>query len=152
MSALHALCEGKPSDVHWQQGRSWLLGENGGMGGCRQRHTQSHGYYLWDTFYKSPHSYSKPWRFPAINSACIFWPTLYPALSLHRSSEVSSKSRAAPMDLEPTILAVLSSNADSLVSVNDPDTMTNEPMWPTDKEMCGADADQLSVEASIGVF
>src|SRR5882724_7932952 len=85
MSALHALCEGKPSDVHWQQGRSWLLGENGGMGGCRQRHTQSHGYYLWDTFYKSPHSYSKPWRFPAINSACIFWPTLYPALSLHRS-------------------------------------------------------------------
>src|SRR5882724_13704803 len=27
-SALHALCEGKPSDVHWWQGRSWLLGEN----------------------------------------------------------------------------------------------------------------------------
>src|SRR5882724_9845212 len=56
------------------------------------------------------------------------------------------------MDLEPTILAVPSSDADSLVSVNDPDTMTNEPMWPTDEEMRGADADQLSVEASIGLL
>jgi len=28
MSALHTLCEGKPSNVHWWQGQSWLLGEN----------------------------------------------------------------------------------------------------------------------------
>src|SRR5882724_1423663 len=28
MSALRTLCEGNPSDVHWRQGRSWLLGEN----------------------------------------------------------------------------------------------------------------------------
>ena len=27
-SALRALCEGKPHDVHWRQGRSWLLGED----------------------------------------------------------------------------------------------------------------------------
>jgi len=27
------------------------------------------------------------------------------------------------------------------------DTMTNEQTWPTDEEMCGADADQLCVEA-----
>src|SRR5882724_10179879 len=27
-SALHALCEGKLSNVHWRQGQSWLLGEN----------------------------------------------------------------------------------------------------------------------------
>src|SRR5882724_2191280 len=76
----------------------------------------------------------------------------WPSQILSASSKVSGKSRAAPMDLEPTILAVPSSDADSLVSVNDPDTMTNEPMWPTDEEMHGADADQLSVEASIGVF
>ena len=56
------------------------------------------------------------------------------------------------MDLDPTILASPSSNTDSLVLVNDPDTMTNEQMWPTDKEMHGADADQLSVVASISVF
>jgi len=62
------------------------------------------------------------------------------------------------MDLEPTVLAVLSSDTDSLVLVNDPDTMTNEQTWPTDEEMCGADADQLCVEAhglpdtSISVF
>jgi len=55
------------------------------MGGHRQRHAQGHRCYPWDTFYKSPGSYLKPWRFPAINSACIFQPTLYPALSLHRS-------------------------------------------------------------------
>jgi len=51
------------------------------------------------------------------------------------------------MDLEPTVLAVPSSDADSLVSVNDPDTMTNEQTWPTDEEMRGADADHLPVEA-----
>jgi len=28
MSALCTLCEGKLSDVHWQQGQSWLSGEN----------------------------------------------------------------------------------------------------------------------------
>jgi len=56
------------------------------------------------------------------------------------------------MHLEPTILAVPSSYADSLVSFNDPDTMTNELMWPTDQEMHGADDDQLSAEARIGVF
>lgn len=27
-SALRALCEGKPHDVQWRQGRSWLLGED----------------------------------------------------------------------------------------------------------------------------
>jgi len=56
------------------------------------------------------------------------------------------------MDLEPTILDVLSSNADSLVMVNDPDTMMNEQMWPTNKEMHGADVDKLSIEAIISVF
>src|SRR5882724_7569569 len=25
MNALHTWCEGKPSNVHWQQGQSWLL-------------------------------------------------------------------------------------------------------------------------------
>jgi len=34
------------------------------------------------------------------------------------------------MDLEPTVLAVPSSDADSLVSVNDPDTTTNEKCGP----------------------
>src|SRR5882724_7901855 len=126
------------------------------MGGCRWRHAQNHGNYLQDAFYKLPHSYSKPWRFLAINSACIFQPTLYPALSLHRSflhhPRFLERAGLHNVDLEPTILAVLSSNADYLVLVNDPDTMTNEQMWPTDKEMHGADADQLSVVASISVF
>jgi pre-rRNA-processing protein TSR1 len=27
-SALRALCEGKPHDVQWRQGRSWMLGED----------------------------------------------------------------------------------------------------------------------------
>jgi len=62
------------------------------------------------------------------------------------------------MDHEPTVPAFPSFDADSLDLVNDPDTMTNEQTWPTDEEMCGADADQLCVEAhglpdtSISVF
>lgn len=28
ISALRALCEGKPHDVNWRQGRSWILGED----------------------------------------------------------------------------------------------------------------------------
>ena len=47
------------------------------------------------------------------------------------------------MDHEPTVPAFPSFDADSLDLVNDPDTMTNEKTWPTDKEIHGADANKL---------
>ena len=46
------------------------------------------------------------------------------------------------MELEPTLLAKPASDADSLISTNDPDAMANEQTWPTDEEMRGAE--QLS--------
>jgi pre-rRNA-processing protein TSR1 len=44
------------------------------------------------------------------------------------------------MDIEPTVLAVPDpSDADSLVSSNDPDDLGNEQTWPTEEEMRGTD-------------
>lgn len=51
------------------------------------------------------------------------------------------------MDLEPITLAIPTSDADSLISTNDPDTMANEQTWPTDEEMRDGDAEQLSTAA-----
>ena len=160
-SALRALCEGKPSDVHWRQGRSWMLGENveweaveGGtlkvtgvirgmpLSTNRLIHVPNHGDFQLSTV-------------RVYSSQPLLFIT-YPSQILSAPSGVFRKGGAAPMDLEPAVLAVPSSDADSLVSVNDPDTTTNEQTWPTDEEMCGADAEQLSDEghslpdASIG--
>ena len=41
------------------------------------------------------------------------------------------------MDVEPSTLATPDSDADSLVSSNDPDDMANEQTWPTEEEMQG---------------
>jgi len=68
------------------------------------------------------------------------------------SSEVLAKSRAVPMDLEQPFWLSCHPNTDSLVLVIDPDTMTNEQNEAHRQGDGGADADQLSVEASIGVF
>src|ERR1700691_5148127 len=45
------------------------------------------------------------------------------------------------MEVEPTVLAAPDpSDADSLVSSNDPDDLGNEQTWPTEEEMQGSDA------------
>lgn len=54
------------------------------------------------------------------------------------------------MDIEPTIVAEPdSSDADSLVSSNDPDDLGNEQTWPTEEEMHGS---ELPAQTSDGML
>lgn len=55
------------------------------------------------------------------------------------------------MELEPLTLVNPNSDADSLISTNDPDTMANEQTWPTDEEMHGADAEEIPTSAETGL-
>jgi len=53
------------------------------------------------------------------------------------------------MDVEPTVLAEPDpSDADSLVSSNDPDDLGNEQIWPTEEEMQGT-GNVLSADGTL---
>lgn len=54
------------------------------------------------------------------------------------------------MEVEPTVLAEPdASDADSLVSSNDPDDLGNEQTWPTEEEMQGTDNVTLSADGTL---
>jgi pre-rRNA-processing protein TSR1 len=54
------------------------------------------------------------------------------------------------MEVEPTVLAEPDpSDADSLVSSNDPDDLGNEQTWPTEEEMHGFDDDSQRAEGTL---
>ncbi|OCH93743.1 ribosome biogenesis protein tsr1 [Obba rivulosa] len=128
LNAVRALCEGRPGDPKWREGRSWLLGENlewedgtlrvtgvvRGMALSPNRlvHLPNHGDFQISKIMSAP-------------------------LPSHRKSNGSGD-----MEIEATLLAEPdASSADSLVSSNDPDDMANEQTWPTEEEMRGAEND-----------
>jgi len=54
------------------------------------------------------------------------------------------------MEVEPTVLAEPdASDADSLVSSNDPDDLGNEQTWPTEEEMQGTDNITLPADGTL---
>ncbi|KAF8498834.1 ribosome biogenesis protein tsr1 [Hysterangium stoloniferum] len=123
INVIRALCEGKPSDVQWRQGRTWLLGE------------------------------TVEWEDQATGLLKVTGVIRGLSLSVNRLVHIpnygdfqqlkivsaprpaSRKGTLVSMDLEAATLAVPTSDADSLISLNDPDTMANEQTWPTDEEM-----------------
>ncbi|OJT15429.1 Pre-rRNA-processing protein TSR1 -like protein [Trametes pubescens] len=123
LNAIRALCEGKPSDVKWREGRSYILGEKvdwtedgvlsvtGVVRGAhlsanRLVHIPNHGDF----------------QIVKILSAPL--------------PRLTKSGTAATMDIEPQQLAEPEpEDADSLVSSNDPDDMANEQTWPTEEEM-----------------
>ncbi|KAI1795604.1 ribosome biogenesis protein tsr1 [Ganoderma leucocontextum] len=123
LNTVRAICEGKPSDVKWRDGRSWVLGEKidwadgvlsvtGVVRGAhlsanRLIHIPNHGDFQVEKVVSAP----------------------VPRHSKH----------GAGMDIESQLLAEPDgSSADSLVSSNDPDDMANEQTWPTEEELRGA--------------
>ncbi|KAH9942361.1 ribosome biogenesis protein tsr1 [Epithele typhae] len=125
LNALRAVSEGKPSDVKWRDGRSWILAEKvewadevlsvtGVVRGAhlnanRLIHISNHGDFQISRIISAP---------------------------LPRAPKAG---HTTGMDVEPELLAEPDeSSADSLVSSNDPDDMANEQTWPTEEEMKGA--------------
>ncbi|KAJ3512263.1 hypothetical protein NLJ89_g3622 [Agrocybe chaxingu] len=122
LNALRALSEGKPEDVRWKEGRSWLLGEStewedgilrvtgvvrgSSLSGNRLIHIPDFGDY----------------QISKIVSAPI----------------LRQKHNISGMDVEPVVLAEPDpSTADSLISSNNPDDLANDQTWPTEEEMNG---------------
>ncbi|KAH9083911.1 ribosome biogenesis protein tsr1 [Lactarius deliciosus] len=113
VNTVRILSEGKPRDVRWRQGRSWLLGESVDWADGNLAVT---GVVRGAQF--SPNRLVHLPNYGDFQVLKITSPSL---------SE-SAGTNLAPMAVEPLY-------ADSLVSSNDPDDMQNEQTWPTEEEM-----------------
>ncbi|OBZ70794.1 Ribosome biogenesis protein tsr1 [Grifola frondosa] len=125
LNAVRALCEGKPSDVKWREGRTWVLGEK----------------VCWED---GTLSVTGVVRGAALSANRLMHLPNYGDFQISKVHFVCSVAAAfkigcGGMDVESTLLAepdVL--DADSLVSSNDPDDLANEQTWPTEEEMRAA--------------
>ncbi|KAI0709540.1 ribosome biogenesis protein tsr1 [Cerioporus squamosus] len=117
LNTMRAICEGKPSDVRWREGRSWILGEkvewtDGTLG-------------VTGVVRGAPLSANRLIHIPNFGDYQISKVVSAPLPKVTKSGQTSG--------MEPD-----ESSADSLVSSNDPDDMANEQTWPTEEEMQGA--------------
>ncbi|KAK7043236.1 ribosome biogenesis protein tsr1 [Paramarasmius palmivorus] len=128
LNALRALSEGKPEDVKWRDGRTYIVGESvewddgtlkvtgivrgSGFSANRLVHIPNFGDYQISKIVSAP------------------------------APRHSKSGQNNGMEVEPSLLAEPDeSSADSLVSTNDPDDMANEQTWPTEEEMNGGGKD-----------
>ncbi|KAF5355442.1 hypothetical protein D9758_006394 [Tetrapyrgos nigripes] len=127
INAIRALSEGKPDDVRWREGRSYLVGEHVDWEADPDEGGKENGEKELGTLKVTGIIMSAP---------------------LPRRSK--SNNTNGDMEIEPTVLAEPDSdNADSLVSSNDPDDMANEQTWPTEEEMRGANEESMSEDLSL---
>ncbi|KAG6900730.1 hypothetical protein C0993_003756 [Termitomyces sp. T159_Od127] len=124
LNALRALSEGKPTDVRWREGRSWILGETTEWEDGQMKVT--------GVVRGSSLSANRLVHLPNFGDFQIA-KILSAALPRHPKS-----GQTEAMDTEPAVLAEPDAEeADSLVSSNDPDDLANEQTWPTEEEMKG---------------
>ncbi|KAI0358546.1 ribosome biogenesis protein tsr1 [Trametes cingulata] len=141
LNAVRALCEGKPSDVKWRDGRSWILGE---------KVEWADGTLAVTGVVRGTHlSANKLIHLPNFGDFQIAKIMSAP-LPRH-----SKSGHAGTMDVEPQLLAEPDEEeADSLISSNDPDDMENEQTWPTEEEMQdaanGAEGSEKIPDAKAG--
>ncbi|KAF8058804.1 ribosome biogenesis protein tsr1 [Lyophyllum atratum] len=122
---LRSLSEGKPADVRWREGRSWILGETAEWeNGSLKMTGVVRGASL---------SANRLVHLP--NFGDFQYQRYILSAPLRRQSKTA---HAGMMDVEPAVLAEADADeADSLVSSNDPDDLANEQTWPTEEEMNG---------------
>ncbi|OSX65953.1 hypothetical protein POSPLADRAFT_1064547 [Postia placenta MAD-698-R-SB12] len=122
LNTARALCEGKPGDVKWREGRTWILGE--------KVEWQDGSLAVTGVVRGAALSADRLVHLPNFGDYQISQITSAPLHRVSRSGNVDG------MDVESVVLAEPStSDADSLVSSNDPDDMANEQTWPTEEEM-----------------
>ncbi|KAF5380631.1 hypothetical protein D9615_004752 [Tricholomella constricta] len=124
LNALRSLSEGKPADVRWRDGRSWILGETTEWDDGTLKVT--------GVVRGASLSANRLVHLPNFGDFQISKILSTPLPRYSKSAHV------ATMDVEPNLLAEPDSEeADSLVSSNDPDDLANEQTWPTEEEMNG---------------
>ncbi|KZW00951.1 ribosome biogenesis protein tsr1 [Exidia glandulosa HHB12029] len=119
-NAIRTLCEGRPSDVRWREGRPWVLADSVAM-------------------VDGMLSVTGVVRGAGLNANRLVH---IPGQGDFQIAKiVSAPLPRRGMDVESTLLAErVPDEADSLVSTNEPDTMANEQTWPTEEEMADAPA------------
>ncbi|KAG8214265.1 ribosome biogenesis protein tsr1 [Butyriboletus roseoflavus] len=132
LSALRFLSEGRPDEVRWRSGRTWIVGENvewedgtlkvtgivrgGRLSANRLVHLPEFGDHQVTKIISAPTMRSKPHK-------------------------------VAAMEIEPQVLSErVPSSADSMISTNVPDDMANEQTWPTEEEMAGAPTREVGMD------
>ncbi len=143
LNALRALSEGKPADVRWREGRSWVLGEHLAWS---EDTLQVTGVVRGTSMSPNRLVHIPNFGDFQISKVCGILIALYIYENFNQIMSAPltrhSKSNHPSMDVEPVNLAEPdASSADSLVSCNDPDDMANEQTWPTEEEMNGAPGD-----------
>ncbi|KAG5639466.1 hypothetical protein H0H81_001588 [Sphagnurus paluster] len=128
LNALRSLSEGKPADVRWREGRSWILGETSEWEEGTLRVT--------GVVRGASLSANRLIHIPNFGDFQIS-KVIFPAI-LSAPLPRHGKSHTAGMEVESAVLAEPDpEDADSLVSSNDPDDLANEQTWPTEEEMNG---------------
>ncbi|KAG5646233.1 hypothetical protein DXG03_004060 [Asterophora parasitica] len=133
LNALRSLSEGKPTDVRWREGRSWILGET-------SEWEQDGTLKVTGVVRGTSLSANRLVHLPNFGDFQI-------SKILSSPLPRQTKSGQVTMDVEPSLLAEPDAEeADSLVSSNDPDDLANEQTWPTEEEMNGtANFEQPSI-------
>ncbi|TDL26092.1 ribosome biogenesis protein tsr1 [Rickenella mellea] len=127
-NALRALCEGRPADVRWREGRSWLLAE--GVSWVETADSKGN-LSIMGVVRGAPLNANRLVHLPGFGDFQI---DKIMSAPLSRSSK--SNQSAIQMEVEPTVLAERDDgDGESLISENEPDTMANEQTWPTEDDM-----------------
>ncbi|KAF9257985.1 ribosome biogenesis protein tsr1, partial [Marasmius fiardii PR-910] len=140
IGALRAMSEGKPEDVRWREGRSYVVGEDAEW--SRDEGEDENGTLKVTGIVRG--TTLSPNRLVHIPNFGDFQILKIMSAPTPRHSK---NPNATSMEVELTLLAEPDeSSADSLISTNDPDDMANEQTWPTEEEMNrGGDADQHTI-------
>ena len=137
LNALRALAEGKPANVRWREGRTWILGESvSWQDGLLKVTGVVRGNSL------SANRLIHLPNYGDFQIARVGSPLFYIQINNLHTTQIESaplprhSKSGASMEVEPTIFVEPDAeDADSLVSSNDPDDLANEQTWPTEEEM-----------------
>ncbi|KAH8108009.1 ribosome biogenesis protein tsr1 [Cristinia sonorae] len=135
LNAIRALCEGKPEDAKWREGRTHLVGE-------KVEHVDGL-LAVTGVVRGAPLSANRLIHLPTYGDFQIAKIVSAP---LPRTQKPGQQ---VTMDVEAIVIAEPDAeDADSLVSSNDPDDLANEQTWPTEEEMRGAE-DHTNTEFDV---
>ncbi|TFK25178.1 ribosome biogenesis protein tsr1 [Coprinopsis marcescibilis] len=120
LSALRGLAEGRPSDIGWRDGRSWLLSE--------QVEWENGSLKVTGVVRGSSLSPNRLVHLPNYGD--------YQISKIYTAPLPRTRVNATGMEVEATLVGEPNTDdADSLVSTNAPDDLQNEQTWPTEEEM-----------------
>lgn len=135
-NGLRAICEGKPSEVRWRNGRPWLLAETV-VYQATENQESTEGprrgqLHVTGVVRGAPLSADRLIHLPGYGDFQI---ERILSAALPR---MTGRTANADMEIESEVLAEPDADGvDSLVSTNVPDDMMNEQTWPTEDEMNG---------------